>query len=63
MVVTNVPKILVEGNIFSHSEFTTLNRTELIKILPFFGHPELYKNPSLCLFKQTCLLFVKAPSL
>jgi len=56
MVVTNVPTILVEGNIFS-------NRTELIKIPPFFGHLELSKNPSLCLFKQTCLFFVKAPSL
>jgi len=54
MLITNVFKILVEENIFSHSEFTTLNRTELIKIL-LFGHLELSKNPSLCLFKQTFL--------
>jgi len=49
MLITYVSKILVEENIFSHSEFTTLNRTELIKIL-LFGHPELSKNLSLCLF-------------
>jgi len=54
MLITNVSKILGEKNIFSHSEFATLDRTELIKIL-LFGHPELSKNPSLCLFKQTCL--------
>jgi len=28
MLITNVSKILVEENIFSHSEFTTLNHPE-----------------------------------
>ena len=49
MLIPNVSKILVEENIFSHSKSATLNRTELIKIL-LFGHPELSKYPSLCLF-------------
>jgi len=50
-------KILVEENIFSHSEFTTLSRIELNKIL-LFGHPELSKNPSSRLFKADVSVFV-----
>jgi len=50
MLITYVSKILVEENIFSYSDFATRNCTELVKIL-LFGHPELSKNPSLCLFK------------
>jgi len=62
MLITNVSdKILVEENIFSHSAFSTLNRTELFKIL-LFEHPELSKNPSLCLFKQTCSFLSKNPT-
>jgi len=60
MLITNVCKILVEQNIFPHTEFSTLNRTELIKIL-LFRRLELSKNPSLCLFKQTCLFLSKHP--
>jgi len=60
MLITNVSEILGEENIFSHSEFAALNRTELIKILPF-GHPELSKKTSLCLFKQKCLFLSKHP--
>jgi len=60
MLITNVSKILVGQKIFSHAELATLNRTELIKIL-LFGHPELSENPSLCLFKQMCLLLSKHP--
>jgi len=60
-LITNVFKVLVEENIFSHSEFTTLNHTELIKML-LFGHPKLSTNPSLCLFKQTCLFLSEHPS-
>jgi len=53
MLIKNVSKILVEENIFSHSEFTTLYRSELIKIL-LFGHPELSKNPSrVCFYQST----------
>jgi len=60
MLITTVSKILVEENIFSVSEFITLNRTELIKIL-LFGHPERSEKPSLCLFKQTCVFLSKHP--
>jgi len=45
---------LVDENMFSYSEFTSLNCTKFTKIL-LFGHPDLSKNPWLCLFKQTCL--------
>jgi len=62
LLISNVSKILVDENIFSHFEFTSLNRIELIKIL-LFGHPDLSTNPSLYLFKRTCLFFVKAPTL
>ena len=51
-LITNVSKILGEENISSHSEFTTLNHWTNQNI--FFGNPEPSKNPSLCLFKQTC---------
>jgi len=54
MLISNVSKILVDENTFSHSEFTSLNRIELTKI-HLFGHPDLSKNPFLCLFKETCL--------
>jgi len=40
--------------IYFHSEFTTLNRTEQIKIF-FHGNPQLSKNPSFRLIKQTCV--------
>ena len=60
MLTTNVSKILVEENVFSRSEFATLNRAELVKIL-LFGHPKLSKNQSLRLFKQTCLFLSKNP--
>ena len=53
MLTRNVSKIQVEENVFSHSEFSALNRAELVEIL-LFGHPKLSKNPSLRLFKQTC---------
>ena len=58
-LTTNVSKILVEENVFSRSEFVALNRAELAEIL--FGHPKLSKNPSLRLFKQTCLFLSKNP--
>jgi len=54
MLFTNVSKILAEENVFSYSEFATLNPAELVEIV-FFGHPELSKSPSLPLFRQTCL--------
>jgi len=54
MLTTNVSKIQVEENAFSHSGSAALNRAELVEIL-LFGHPKLSKNPSLRLFKQTCL--------
>jgi len=60
MLTTNVSKILVEENVFSRSEFAALNRAELVEIL-LFGHPKLSKNPSLGLFKQTCLFLSKNP--
>jgi len=53
MLISNISKILVDGNIFFHSEFTPLNRTELSKIL-LFGYPDL-KNPSLCLVIKNLL--------
>jgi len=62
MLITDVSKILVDENIFSNFEFTTLNRTELIEIL-HFGHPELSKNLSLCLFKADMFVFFKVPTL
>jgi len=55
MLISSVSKILVDENTFSHYEFTSLNRIESTKIL-LFGHPDLPKNPSLCLFKQMCLI-------
>ena len=57
MLISNVSKILVDEMCFP-TEFTTLNRTELIKIL-LFGHPDLSKNSALCLFRQTCLFLSK----
>jgi len=60
MLTTNVFKILVEENVFSHSEFAALNGAELVEIL-LFEHPKLSKNPSLRLFKQTCLFLFKNP--
>jgi len=62
MLISKVCKILVDENVFSRSEFTSLNCAELTKIL-LFGHPDLSKNTSLCLFNQTCLFFIKAPTL
>jgi len=60
MLTTNVFKILVEENVFSHFAFAALNRAELVEIL-LFGHPKLSKNPSSRLFKQTCLFLSKNP--
>jgi len=60
MLISNVCKILVNENMFSHSEFTSLNHIELTKIL-LFGHPDLSKTPSLCLLKQTCLFLSNHP--
>jgi len=52
MLILKVCKILVDENIFSRSEFASLIRIELTKMLGF-SHPDLSKNPSLRLFKQT----------
>jgi len=60
MLITNVSKILDEENIFSHSEFTTLNRIDLIKIV-LFRRPKLSKNSSLRLYKQVYLFLSKHP--
>jgi len=60
MLITNVSKILVEENVFSHSEFAALNRAELVEVL-LFEHPKLSKNSSLRFFKQTCLFLFKNP--
>jgi len=54
MLFTNVSKILAKENVFSYSEFAALNLAELVKIV-LFGHPKLFKSPSLRLFRQTCL--------
>jgi len=54
MLFTNVSKILAEENVFSYTEFAALNPPELVEIV-LFGHPKLSKNPSLRLFRQTCL--------
>jgi len=64
MLITNVSKILVERNIFSHTEFAILNRTELIKIL-LFGHPELSKKNVLMPVQadEDVFVFVKSPTL
>jgi len=54
MLFTNGSKILAKENVFSYSEFAALNLAELVKIV-LFGHPKLFKSPSLRLFRQTCL--------
>jgi len=62
MLISNVCKMVVDENVFSRSEFTSLNCSEVTKIL-LFGYPDLSKNPSLCLCEQTCLFLAKQPPL
>jgi len=54
MLITNASKILVEESIFSHSELTTLNRTELIKILSLDILNCLKIRPYACFSRRVC---------